>query len=88
MTANKELQEHRLRLGPSLLVTLNDAITGYAETEGTDIDCAIRDALTDIRHLCDVHGLDYGDIDERAYSGYLEENSEEWRGEYVEAGQR
>jgi hypothetical protein len=33
----------------------------------------MTDALTDVRHLADVYGVDFGEIDGEAYDGYLEE---------------
>ena len=75
---NAAYQKMRLREGPSLLVTLNNAVTDEAE-EGVTMDEAICHALTDLRHLCDVHGFDFGAIDRRAYAGYVEETSAEWR---------
>jgi hypothetical protein len=33
----------------------------------------MTDALTDMRHLADVYGLDFGEIDSKAYDSYLEE---------------
>lgn len=36
----------------------------------------ISDMLSDIRHLCDRLGLDYGEIDRNAYSNYSGEVSD------------
>lgn len=39
----------------------------------TDWAATISDALTDLRHLCDAHGLDFGDCDRIAYGHYCAE---------------
>ena len=77
---NAEYQKFRLGQGPSLLKDLHDTIEHYCEEQGTEIESTIRDVLTDLRHLCDIHGFDFAAIDRRAYEGYCEENSPEWRG--------
>lgn len=79
-TTNAEYQKFRLGQGPSLLKDLRDTIERYCEEQGTETEATIRDVLTDLRHLCDVHDLDFGEIDRRAYEGYCEECSPEWRG--------
>jgi hypothetical protein len=38
-----------------------------------DWRATVSDALTDLRHLCDTHGLDFGDCDRSAYEHYLAE---------------
>jgi hypothetical protein len=38
-----------------------------------DIKDGVTDLLTDIRHYCDAHGLDYGERDKSAYHHYQEE---------------
>lgn len=68
-------QYARLRNKASLLNPLNRLIRDYARREGIGYECAVRDVLTDARHLCDLTALDYGDIDERAYQVYLEEGA-------------
>jgi hypothetical protein len=71
---NAKAQAARLKKMPnSLLGQLSRIITKYADREGTELHCAIRDTLTDIRHLCDIHGLEWGGLDEQAYDVYLEE---------------
>jgi len=72
----KNTQYGRLRDNASLLNQLNKLVRDYAKRAGTNYDCALRDVLTDARHLCDLNGLDYGHIDARAYSGYCEENGQ------------
>lgn len=39
----------------------------------TDWAATVTDALCDLRHLCDTHGLDFGDCDRLAYDHYLPE---------------
>ncbi len=39
-----------------------------------DIDCpveGIADLLADLRHLCDALGLDFAELDSRAYDHYI-----------------
>ena len=33
----------------------------------------VTDILTDLRHLCDVKGWDFADLDRQAYQHYIEE---------------
>ena len=35
--------------------------------------CNVTDMLTDLRHLCDVKGWDFADLDRQAYQHYIEE---------------
>jgi hypothetical protein len=71
---NANAQAARLKKAPnSLLGQLSRIITKYADREGTEFNCAIRDTLTDIRHLCDIHGLEWAALDEQAYDVYREE---------------
>ena len=70
---NRDYQRFRRSQGPSLLRTLSVETLRYARREGTPLDCALRDVLTDLRHFCDINGLDFGAIDERAHDEYLEE---------------
>jgi hypothetical protein len=57
----------------SLKDALHAAIDKYAEEEGTDFDCAFRDALADMRHIAGDHMLDYHLEDVRAEGLYKEE---------------
>ena len=45
--------------------------TGLTKADG--LDTAIADLLADIRHLCDLKGFSYADLDRRAYLNYLPE---------------
>jgi hypothetical protein len=53
------------------------AIKKYAKAEGTDFDCAFRDALADMRHIAGDHKLDYHLEDLRAEGLYKEECADE-----------
>lgn len=44
--------------------------------EGTEEQSALRDILTDLRHLSDHMGLDYHAAEEGSYEVYLEEKAE------------
>jgi hypothetical protein len=70
---NAEYQKRRIGQGGSLLATLHEVIEMHCEEQGLEPVFAITDALTDLRHLADVYGLDFGEIDGKAYEGYLEE---------------
>ena len=35
--------------------------------------CNVTDMLTDLRHLCDVNGWDFADLDRQAYEHYIGE---------------
>lgn len=71
---NAAYQRHRIRTTPkSLAAGLKKLLLGYGKSEGVNHRSAIRDALTDLRHLCDIYGLDFGELDGGAYQGYLEE---------------
>jgi hypothetical protein len=70
---NAEYQRNRIAQGPSLLTSLHELIEKHCEEQGLEPVFAMTDALTDIRHLADVYGLDFGEIDGKAYDGYLEE---------------
>ena len=69
---NAQYQRKRRR-EPSLLRDLEIAIFRYARGQGTTVECTVRDVLTDLRHACDIHGLNFGELNSRAYQGYLEE---------------
>lgn len=44
--------------------------------DGDDFKSGLRDALTDLRHLCDVMGLSFGDLDREGHRLYLIELDE------------
>jgi hypothetical protein len=66
-------QVARLAQLDSLLGRLARNITEYSEREGIELHCAIRDAVSDIRHLCDIHRLDFEALEDQAREMYLEE---------------
>ena len=70
---NAEYQKNRIAQGPSLLTALYAVIEKHCEGQGLEPLFAMTDALTDMRHLADIYGLDYGEIDGKAHDGYLEE---------------
>ena len=70
---NRKYQRQRRNSGPCLLRSLDAAILVYAREQGCSIECAIRDALTDLRHISDIHRQDFANIDDRAHDGYVEE---------------
>jgi hypothetical protein len=70
---NAEYQAKRLTEGPSLLAALHKVLESHCEEQGLEPVSALRDALTDMRHLADIYQLDFGELDQYAYEGYLEE---------------
>jgi hypothetical protein len=70
---NAEYQRNRTAQGPSLLAALHVVIEKHCEEQGLEPVFAMTDALTDMRHLADVYGVDFGEIDGKAYDSYLEE---------------
>jgi hypothetical protein len=63
----------------SLIARIHSAIKSYGETyfgeplKVYELGFAVRDALIEIRHICDAYELDYGAMDKAAYQVYLEE---------------
>jgi hypothetical protein len=70
---NAEYQAKRLAEGPSLLAALHKVLESHSEEQGLESVSALRDALTDMRHLADIYQLNFGELDHYAYEGYLEE---------------
>ena len=85
---NADYQRMRLRLGPSLLRELDRAIQGCVREHGCDEKDAVRDMLIDVRHLCDVYGVNFAEADQEAYDGYFVESAEEWRAPVMSAGEK
>jgi hypothetical protein len=52
---------------------IRDMIIGTAAIEGTTEQCALRDLLTDVRHVVDELGLDLHEALDGSYQVYLEE---------------
>jgi len=52
---------------------LETAIEKYATAGETSTEAAIRDLLTDLRHYCDEHEIDFDDRLEGSLDVYLEE---------------
>jgi hypothetical protein len=53
-----------------------DAVLKRYETEGATKQCALRDLLTDIRHLSDANQLDFYQALDGSYEVYCEERRE------------
>jgi hypothetical protein len=70
---NAEYQAKRLTEGPSLLAALHKVLESHCEAQGLEPVSAMRDALTDMRHLADIYQLDFGELDHYAHEGYIEE---------------
>ena len=45
----------------------------YEGTDAENVETLAIDALTDLRHLCDLHGLDFGRCNRIAQNHYVEE---------------
>lgn len=82
MMTNGEYQ--KIRIGApengtpdTLIGMIAYSIQKYSEEQGTTFDCAVRDALIEMRHICDAFELDYAERDKQAYAGYVEEC--QWR---------
>lgn len=52
------------------------ALHEYAECD-CDKEANVTDLLTDLRHYCDEHGIDYAEQDKRAYAHYVAEKNGE-----------
>jgi len=52
-------------------------IYGIAEREGTELQCALRDLLTDVRHAADHLGIDFDMAVEGSSEVFAEENAEQ-----------
>ena len=49
----------------------------YAREQGCEPQSALRDLLTDLRHLSDEMGMDFPKASDGSYDSYLEEISED-----------
>ena len=54
---------------------LRGILRAYAKDHGCGQQAALRDLLTDLRHLADELGLDFPGAADGAYEGYLEERA-------------
>lgn len=72
---NAQYQRKRIKRGPCLLATLHRAITKHCREQGIEPEFALRDAVTDLRHLADIYQLDFAEVDANAYECYLEETA-------------
>jgi hypothetical protein len=71
---NREYQRWRRNQGKSLLRSLDTLLLLYSKDQGVAIHNTLRDALTDLRHIADIHNLNFGAADSEAYEVYLEES--------------
>jgi len=55
---------------------LEGMLSAYRVSAGADLDCAIRDLLTELMHLCDDNHLDFDDRLRRAREVHREERVE------------
>ena len=55
---------------------LESAIEKYATDCETTTESAVRDLLTDLRHYCDQHEIDFDDRLEGSLEVYLEEQDD------------
>jgi len=60
----KRANKHQARKIERAILALYDA---------GDVQASIVDALTDLRHLCDLRGVAFHEADEMAYRHYSEE---------------
>lgn len=51
---------------------------------GPGLECGVVDILTDLRHYCDKHGLDFAEACDDSYSHYIEEAADDRRTEVME----
>lgn len=49
------------------------ALLASYEDADCDAESAIKDCLSDLRHLCDRLGVNFGELDSSAYDNYLNE---------------
>lgn len=57
----------------------NELLAGLRVVYEDEIDeprVLVKDALCDLRHICDVHGLSFSDLDKHAYVLYAEERAD------------
>jgi hypothetical protein len=52
---------------------LDGAVHKYEDIGETSTECAVRDLLTDLRHYCDLHDIDFDERSEGSLEVYLEE---------------
>jgi hypothetical protein len=71
--SNAKFQKKRMAQGPCLLAALHKVIKAHCEEQGLEPVSALRDALTDMRYLADIYRVDFGELDQYAHQGYLEE---------------
>jgi len=65
--------EQRKQLAKTLKQNLINQINLIASIEGTEEQCALRDLLTDLRHVANELGLDFEFADSGSFDVYHEE---------------
>jgi len=68
---NAEYQKNRIAQSPCLLAALHKVLESHCEEQGLEPVSALRDALTDMRHLADIYQLDFGELYQYAHERYL-----------------
>lgn len=71
MKQNKETAR-RAKLTAAVIGLRAEMGGQHIEHERDDI---VADLLADLRHYCDAHGLDFADLDRRAYGNYTAEKA-------------
>ena len=66
---NKLVESHQRNRAENILTALRSAF----EDEPADPALLLKDALCDLRHMCEVHGLSFVEIDKSAHALYVEE---------------
>lgn len=82
----KEAEAQSILLGPKSEISANQQAINSAkvlaglrfiyEDEPDNPAVLLKDALCDLRHMCDVHGLSFSEIDNAAHALYLDEQSD------------
>jgi len=54
-----------------------EAFRSVTHMRDEDLETVLQDLLTDLRHLCDEHEIDFADVDRDAEGNYIEEVEEE-----------
>jgi len=81
-TIPAEAEARELLLGPkpeqaslqrNQATRLLEGLRSIYEDEPDDLERLAKDALCDLRHYCNVHGLSFSDIDKKAHELYLQE---------------
>jgi hypothetical protein len=69
----KEPKPQRRRVEKLRRALVAASYLDYGRTAKWAKDDAMRDLLSDVRHYCDAHGIDFAQADRTAYDHYLAE---------------